>query len=77
MNCKLIAKKDFEIYNTFQSGMKVKQGQVFKGKKIKITDDFYTVCIEILGVPTAFDLDVTKQFFEIRSEEEILPLQMN
>ena len=77
MNCKLIAKKDFELYNTFQSCIKVKKGEVFKAKKTKITDDFYAVCIEILGVPTVFDLDVTKQFFEIRAEEEILPAQMN
>ena len=77
MNCKLIAKKDFEIYNAFQDGLKVKQGQVFKGKKTKVADDFYTVCIDILGVPTVFDLDVTKQFFEIKADDEIIPLQMN
>lgn len=71
MNCRLIAKKDFEIYNTFQTGLKVKQGQVFNGKKVKVTDDFYIITINILGVPTPFDIDIVKQFFEIRKEVSV------
>lgn len=71
MTCKLIAKKDFEIYNTFQSGLKVKQGQIFKGNKVKVTDDFYVITINILGVPTPFDIDIAKQFFEIRMEVNV------
>lgn len=68
MICKLIAKKDFEIYNTFRSGLKIKKGQIFKGNKVKVTDDFYVITINILSVPTTFDIDVVKQFFEIRME---------
>ena len=71
MACKLIAKKDFEIYNTFQTGLKVKQGQVFKGNKVKVTDDFCVITINILGVPTPFDIDIVKQFFEIRMEVNV------
>lgn len=62
---KLVAKKDFEIYNVFQAKLNVKKGQVFEGTEFVVNDNFIVVTINILGEPTPFDMDVVKQFFEI------------
>lgn len=37
----------------------------------KHTDDFCVITINILGVPTPFDINIAKQFFEIRMEVNV------
>lgn len=69
MKLKLTAKKDFEAFNIWQCSTKVRKGDVYDGTLLTTDKGFRMIVITIGGMPTAYEVRVVKEYFEIEEVE--------
>lgn len=66
MELKLKALKDFETMNFWQEPFYISKGEVYDAKLIKTDGGFEMIVLTLGGTPTAFEVRVIKEFFEIK-----------
>lgn len=69
MKLKLTALKDFETMNFWQEPFYITKGEKYDAKLLTTNDGFKMIILTLGGLPTAFEVRVIKEFFDIKEVE--------